>query len=130
MLVCYNWFIEQVFSYVRCNQCKIYPFFKARQWKLTKNAIMLSSVMRKKGESQNECFKKTKHAKFSEKRTFLTPWYAHVRKTNISYPPDTHMYVCVSGGKKCSFFKKLDVLYFLETPVLRFALLPYYRRYM
>ena len=23
------------------------------------------------------------------------------RKTNISYPPDTHMYVCVSGGKKC-----------------------------
>ena len=25
----------------------------------------------------NECFKKTKHAKFSE--IFLTPWYAHVR---------------------------------------------------
>ena len=23
--------------------------------------------------------KKTKHAKFSEKRTFLTPWYAHVQ---------------------------------------------------
>ena len=32
-----------------------------------------------------------------------------------------------TGGKKCSFFKKFDVL-FLETPVLRFALLPYYRR--
>ena len=26
-------------------------------------------------------FKKTKHAKFSEKRTFVTPWYPHVRKT-------------------------------------------------
>ena len=26
-----------------------------------------------KGESQNGYFKKTKHAKFSEKRTFLTP---------------------------------------------------------
>ena len=26
-----------------------------------------------KGESQNGCFKQTKHAKFSEKRTFLTP---------------------------------------------------------
>ena len=25
-------------------------------------------------------------------------------------------------------FRKFDVLYFLETPVLRFALLPYYRR--
>ena len=31
------------------------------------------------GKSQNGCFKKTKHVKFSEERTFLTPWYAHVR---------------------------------------------------
>ena len=38
-----------------------------------------SSVIRQKGESQNECFKKTKHAKFFEKRPFLTPWYANVR---------------------------------------------------
>ena len=38
-------------------------------------------------------------------------------------------YVCVSGGKKCSFFGKFGVLCFLETPVLRFALLPYYRRF-
>ena len=37
-----------------------------------------SLVIRQKGKSQNECFKKTKHARFSEKRTFLTPWYAHV----------------------------------------------------
>ena len=28
---------------------------------------------RQRGESQNECFKKEKPAKFSEKRTFLTP---------------------------------------------------------
>ena len=68
-----------------------------------------SSVTRQKGESQNGCFKKTKHAKFSEKRTFLT-------------------YVCVSGGKKCSFFGKFGMLCLLETPVLRFALLFYYRR--
>ena len=33
----------------------------------------ISSVIRQKGESQNGCFKKTKHAKFSEKRAFLTP---------------------------------------------------------
>ena len=32
-----------------------------------------SSVIRQKGESQNGCFKKIKHAKFSKKRTFLTP---------------------------------------------------------
>ena len=37
-------------------------------------------------------------------------------------------YVCVSRGKKCLFFRNFDVLCFLETPVLRFALLPYYRR--
>ena len=44
------------------------------------------------------------------------------RKTNISN-------VCVLGGKKCSFFGKFGVLCFLETPVLRFASLPYYRRF-
>ena len=30
-----------------------------------------SSVIRQKDESQNGCNKKTKHTKFSEKRTFL-----------------------------------------------------------
>ena len=38
-----------------------------------------SSVIRQKDESQNGDNKKTKHTKFSEKRTFLTSWYAHVR---------------------------------------------------
>ena len=32
-------------------------------------------------------------------------------------------------GKKCLFFGNFGVLCILETPVLRFALLPYYRRY-
>ena len=32
------------------------------------------------------------------------------------------------GGKKCSFFGKFGVLCFIVTPVLRFALLPYYRQ--
>ena len=31
-----------------------------------------ASVIRQKGESQDGCFKKTKHTKFSEKRRFLT----------------------------------------------------------
>ena len=39
------------------------------------------SVMRQQGKSQNRCFKKIKHPKFSEKRAFL--------------PPDTYTYVCV-----------------------------------
>ena len=37
-------------------------------------------------------------------------------------PPDTHMYVCLSKGKRYLFFGKFGVLYFLETPVSRFAL--------
>ena len=59
--------------------------------------------MRQKGESQNGCFKKAKHAKISKKQTFL----------------------CVSVGKKCLFYGNFGGLCFLETPVLRLALLPY-----
>ena len=32
-----------------------------------------SLAIRQKAESQNGCYKKTKHTKFSEKRTFVTP---------------------------------------------------------
>ena len=70
-------------------------------------------LIRQKGESLNSCFKKTKHVKFSEKQTLLTP--------------DTHTYVCISGGKECLFFGTFGVLYFLDTTVLRFFLLPYNR---
>ena len=37
-------------------------------------------------------------------------------------------YVCVSGRTKYSFLGKFDVFCFLETPVLRFTLLPSYRQ--
>ena len=46
--------------------------------KMKLNNKDIVSVIRQKGESQNVCFKKTKHTEFSEKQTFLTPWYAHV----------------------------------------------------
>ena len=73
-----------------------------------------SSLIMQKCESQNRCFKKANHAKISEKQTILIL--------------DTHTLVYISGGKKCLFFGNFGVLCFLETPVLRFALLPYYRR--
>ena len=73
------------------------------------NLKVILSVIRQKGESQNGCFNKAKHAKISEKQTFLTP--------------------CASGGKKCLFFGNFGVLCSLEISVLRFALLPYYRRF-
>ena len=34
--------------------------------------IVITSVIKQKGESQNACFKKTKHIKLSEKERFLT----------------------------------------------------------
>ena len=68
---------------------------------------------RQEGESQNGGNKKTKQAKFFEKRLFLLP--------------DTRTYVCVSRGQKFLFFKKFDML-FLVTSVLKYALLRYYQR--
>ena len=43
---------------------------------------------------------------------------------------DTHTYAYASEGEKCSFSGKFGVLCFLETPVLRFAILLYYRRFL
>ena len=71
-------------------------------------SIDLSPVIRRKDETQNGGNKKTKHAKFSEKRPLLTLCYAHIR-VRIK-------------GKKWSFFRKFGVLCYLVTSVLRFAL--------
>ena len=35
---------------------------------------LISLIIRQKGEAQSGCYKKTKRAKFSKKRTFLNPW--------------------------------------------------------
>ena len=43
----------------------------------TLSEMIISLVIRQKGKSQNGGNKKAKHAKFSEKGTFLTPWYTH-----------------------------------------------------
>ena len=50
------------------------------------------------------------------------------KQSTLNFPKNEHFLLCVSGGKKCSFFGKFGVLYFLVTPVLRFAFLPYCRR--
>ena len=68
-----------------------------------------------KVESQNGCFKETKHVKFSE-------------KTNISKLLIRTRRCAYQGVRNVRFFGRFDVLCFLETPVLRFALLPYYQR--
>ena len=56
--------------------------------------IHISSIMRQKGESQNDSYKKTKHTKFSEKNKHF-------------WRPDTHTCVCLflTSYKDCSFFE-------------------------
>ena len=61
-----------------------------------------SSVIRQKDESQNGCFKKTKQAKFPEKRVFLSPWYAHV--------------FAHQGVRNARFSEKLACFFFLKHP--------------
>ena len=46
--------------------------FKTFRRRLGSLLNVLSSAIRPKGEFQNGCYKETKHAKFSEKRLFLT----------------------------------------------------------
>ena len=69
-----------------------------------------SSAIRRKGESETGVTEKQSTSNFPKIKHFLLG--------------NTRTYMCVSGGKKCSFLGKFGVLRFLLTPVLRFALLP------
>ena len=72
---------------------------------------LILSVRGQKGEPQNRCFKKTNYAKFSEKRTYLSPWHVRVR----------------IRGQDMSVFPKIWlVLFFWNTrfEIRPFALLP------
>ena len=66
-------------------------------WRLAEKPKQLpaqkSSVIRLKGKSQQGGNKKTKRAKFSEKHSY-----------SLKHK------VCVSGGKKCLFFRSFAIL--------------------
>ena len=91
-----------------------YDFFLFKVTIECANMTINMLVIRQKGKSQNRWFKKTKLAKLPEKQTFITLWYAHI--------------CVIQRDKKCLFFGKFGILCFLETCILRFALLPYYRQ--
>ena len=96
----------------------LYRFFCLLIKSRTEVSVWNSSVIRQKGESQNRCFKKTKRAKFSEKRTFLPPPPPLIRTRTCAY----------QGVRNACFSENLSCFVFFETPVLRFAFLPYYRQ--
>ena len=73
-----------------------------------------TSVIWQKDESQDGSNKKTKHAKFSEKPTFLTPWHLRVR---------------IRGVRNVRFLENLACFVFLVPhSVLKFFLSLYYQR--
>ena len=65
----------------------------------------ISSIIRQKAESQNGCFKKTKHVKFCEKTNISKPWtfLKHVR-------------VRISGLEMFVFSENLTCFIFLKHP--------------
>ena len=75
---------------------EIYKVAKSRGTFRIQSNFHNASVIRQKSECQNGCFKKTKHTKFAEKRTFFAPWYAHVRVRNVRF----------SGNLACFVFLK------------------------
>ena len=75
-----------------------------------------ASVIRQKGESQNGCFKKTKYAKFSEKQTVLTPWYAHILKQTCSWTLSVVRMCAYQGVRNVRFSENLACFVFLKHP--------------
>ena len=76
--------------------------------------------MRQKGESQNGCFKKTKHAKFSLKQTFLTPWYAHVHAIlRFALSPTNNIQNIVVNNKNDRAKHHLQIKYAPAPPQLQ-----------
>ena len=88
LFVCLFVYLAGVFAY---QFTQIIPYFgfyiscNCRQLKWWEIESDISSVITQKGESQNGCFKKTKHVKLSKKRTFFKPWYAHVNIRTHTY---------------------------------------------
>ena len=68
-----TWTIMSIHPYIR----KF--FFRSSNVSSSGHTSLYSSVIRQKHDFQNGCYMKKKHTKCFEKRTFLTPWYVHVR---------------------------------------------------
>ena len=82
---------------------------------LIKTVLSIPSVMRQNDDSQSDGYRKTKHAKFFEKRK---PSHFLIRTRT-----------CYAQGKRCSFFGKFRLHCFLATNTLRYALLSSYWRF-
>ena len=73
---CSSYFLFSIWLVCVSNTVGTYVSISMSSDSVSINYFPNSSVIRQKGESQNRCFRKTKYSKFSDKQTFLTPWYA------------------------------------------------------
>ena len=91
--------------------------FSLKLCKIPRKTSVNSSVIGQRGESQNGDNKKANHAKFSEKRTFLTPWYA---RDTFSHVRAYHgvRNVCFSENLTCFAFLLLP---FWDSPFCLFT---------
>ena len=86
-------------------------------------------VIRQKCESQNRCFEKTKQAKFSEKRKFLSPWYALVSwflwrrctrvAVNMQFENFKVFFLSTSDARKHILSTIADSVFFIHETFLR-----------
>ena len=115
--------LSNIRSFTRGNH-RIYIFLRNRNYQIIGNNA--------NGRISKRVFqKKARHVKFSEKRTFIYKWVRNVCFSEnltcfVSFFRNTpfEIHVCVSGGKKCSFFGKFDVLsFFLKNT--RFEIRPF-----
>ena len=92
-------------------------FYWGKLWEITTAVTLLEVndfIDNFVGYNKTEVTRKQSTPNFPKNKHFL--------------PPGTPTYVCISGNKKCSFFRKFGELCFLVTSVLRIALLVYHRR--
>ena len=102
------------------HKSKFYPFQASAPSTFYYWFMLICRIVNTKHQKKESIDKKWDNSRKQSTPNFL--------KNEHLFPPDTHTCVCVSGGKKCSFFGKFGMLCFRVTPVLRFALFPYYRR--
>ena len=85
-----------------------------------------SFIKREKFSSKWKKQKSIPYLKFEHNPTVKL--WTNINATSVVKDIWKLRYVCVSGGRKCSSFGKFSILCFLETPMSRFNLLPYYRQ--
>ena len=102
----------------------------ANSQELVKLLMYYYELPRYVSSSQNHCIVGIKVKGWISKRVFQENKARQIfRKTNISYPLIRTRTSAYQGVRNVRFSKNSACFRFLETPVLRFALLPYYRRF-